>query len=409
MSEPAAWEVFLAESFPGYLLPESSARALSEEAAACFLARLGAPEGQLFVLRAASVISAHLDELRELALSRLPALARDLPPRTVATRQVSEGAVRGRLDVPATLQRRSEGRLTELVSRALDRRLDRPENVLLKAVVRRLAGVLSTLGGARVVSGAGWGAALPDCEAALRRALAETALRDVADAPVTPVHERAALEARHPAYRLGLRLHRALAEGLDSRSPEVLARAVAAGALLPLADHTRFELAVLLRLMEALERRLEGFVLERTILREGRREVASFEREDGAGVRLHYDQACLDPGPYDEGIRRYFGQRGRLRPDLTVVIAAPGAPPRAVVIEAKLSSDPGYLVQGYREALVYRAEYAASLSGWPKAILVASSPIAGAPSRADEVIAVDWDRWVPDVVLDGLVEGFRAM
>jgi hypothetical protein len=145
--------------------------------------------------------------------------------------------------------------------------------------------------------------------------------------------------------------------------------------------------------------------LQRTILREGRREVASFEREDGARVRLHYDQACLDPGPYDEGIRRYFGQKGRLRPDMTVVIAAPLAKERAVVIEAKLSSDPGYLVQGYREALVYRAEYAASLSGWPKAILVASSPIAGAPSRADEVIAVDWDRWVPEIVLDGLIEG----
>jgi hypothetical protein len=90
---------------------------------------------------------------------------------------------------------------------------------------------------------------------------------------------------------------------------------------------------------------------------------------------------------------------------VTVVVDRPGRAPRAVVVEAKLSSDPGYLIQGYREALLYRLEYGAHLTGWPKAILVTSAAVAEAPRREEEVIAVGWDRWVPEEVVDGVIEG----
>ncbi len=98
-------------------------------------------------------------------------------------------------------------------------------------------------------------------------------------------------------------------------------------------------------------------------------------------MRVYYDQACLEPGPYDAGLRHYLGQRGRLRPDITVVASAPGRAPRATVIEAKLSADPGYLAQGYREAIVYAAEYGAALAPWPKAILVTVGSVAEPPRR----------------------------
>jgi hypothetical protein len=75
-----------------------------------------------------------------------------------------------------------------------------------------------------------------------------------------------------------------------------------------------------------------------------------------------------------------------------VVASAPGAAERATVIEAKLSKDAGYLASGYREAIVYRAEYGEALTGWPKAVLVTSAPVAAAPRREDEVIAVGWRR-----------------
>jgi hypothetical protein len=216
------------------------------------------------------------------------------------------------------------------------------------------------------------------------------------------VHEEAARTASHPAYPLALSLHRSLRLGLDSADPAIVGRAVAEGALFPLADHTRFELAVLLRLVHALEDR-PGFALRRAPVISGRREVAEITGEDGTAVRIHYDQAVLDPGPYDAGLRRYLGQRGRLRPDVTVITRAPGRAPRATVIEAKLSDDPGYLAAGYREAMVYLAECGAALTGWPKVVVVTSAGVLAEPRREDDVIAVGWSRWVPEAVIDGLL------
>lgn len=405
-----SWEAFIAEHFPGYLLPEAAGRALSLSAAERFLEAIGGEPRQLFVLRATSVISPRVRELSELALRQLPLLSRSLFQRAEVDRRVWEGRVEGKLDVAATLKRRLEGRPTEFVARTRRRSLDRLEDILLKAVTRRLVRVLADLRTLGVLRGAGWAAMLPACERALEHLLATTALGAVADEPITSEHEAAARAARHPAYQLALGFHRALAEGLESADPEAIARIVAEGALAPLSDATRFELAVLVRLIQALSEELtrrapSRWRLSRTLILKGRRDIAALDRDDGATVQLFYNQACLEPGPYDTGVRRYLGQKGRLRPDITVIARAPGAPMRAVVIEAKLSSDPGYLAQGYQEALLYRAEYDAELTGWPKAILVASGQAMGAPHREDDVIAVGWEQWVPEVVVLGMLEG----
>jgi hypothetical protein len=296
------------------------------------------------------------------------------------------------------------GRLDEIVSRA--RRPPRllPEDVLLAAVATRLLALLRELRAAGVLGRTGWGALLSPCEEALDRALSAPALAAAAGVQAAGVHEQAARAASHPAYARALSLHRALRQGLDGQDPERIGREVAEGALVPLADHTRFEIAVLLRLIQALEQR-PGWTLERTLVVSGRRDVAELMTGGGSTVRVFYDQACLPPGPYDAGLRHYLGQRGRLRPDITVMASGPGGVARATVIEAKLSEDAGYLASGYREAIVYSAEYGQALTGWPKAILVTSAPVAAAPRREDEVIAVGWDTWVPEVVVDGLLEG----
>jgi hypothetical protein len=397
----APWESFVAEHFPGYLLPEAFRRALPEDVAARFLTRIGGAPGHLSLLRAASVISARSDAVQELALARLPDLLARRLPRPEVEWCVRQGELRGRLDVAATLRRRMTGRLTELVARVPRARRRRPEDVLLWAVVSRLLAILRELRAAGVIGRAGWGGAIAPCEAALARALIVGA---ASGEPVTVHHEEAARTAPHPAYPLALLLHRALREALDARDPQLIARVLAAGALAPLADHTRFELAVLLRLIQALEAR-PRWTLRRTLVVPGRRDVAELVDEGGARLRLYYDQACLAPGPYDAGLRHYFGQRGRLRPDITVVSSAPGRAARATVIEAKLSEDPGYLAQGYREAIVYRSEYGAALTGWPKVILVTTAPIVAPPRREDEVIAVGWDQWVPEAVVEGLLGG----
>jgi hypothetical protein len=74
-----------------------------------------------------------------------------------------------------------------------------------------------------------------------------------------------------------------------------------------------------------------------------------------------------------------------------------------IVIEVKRSDRPEHLQEGYQEATLYRWEYASSLSGWPKAILVASSSVPGAV-RHDDVIAIDWDHWVPKEVIEAIFD-----
>lgn len=103
-----------------------------------------------------------------------------------------------------------------------------------------------------------------------------------------------------------------------------------------------------------------------------------------------------------------FEHLGRLPPDVTVVTTSPDGAERAVVIEVKLSSDRTYLLQGLHEAHLYRAEYAPFLTGWPKAILVASGDVPGEPRRDDDVIAVPWHRWVPEDVLSGILASVAA-
>ncbi len=409
MSAEPPWEEFLRLHFPGYLLPDAAREALSEAAAIRFLDALGARPGELAVLRAASFVTAHEADLDAFVRVDLPALLR-APRRRASSALVSfEGHAPGRLDVAATLRSRLSGRATRFTVHAPTAGSPRPEDAVVKSVARRIVAIATILDRAGVLARAGWSASVASWARALAVALASPALRAVADAPITAHHERCAIAAVHPAYARAAALHRALREGLDDRSPARIARAVAAGALLPRDDAARFELAVLLRVVEALALRLEpaGFTLHRTLLGPGRRAVVDLARGDDH-VRVHYNQACLDPGAYDAGLRHYLGQTGRLRPDVTVIVEAPPRPARAVAIEAKLSADPSYLAQGLQEAFLYRAELAAHLSGWPKAILVASSPLPGEPRREDDVIAVGWDRWAPASVIDGLVEGLVA-
>lgn len=403
MSE-APWEAYLASRFPGYLLPASRREALSEEEAARFLSRLGGDATQLERVRVASLAAAHAGAIEEFALRALPDwLARPPPPPGEVAPRAWEGSAPGRLDVMATLRLRLAGQSTRFVTRARGAGGERGEDAVLKAAARRLRAVLRALAAAALDRIGGWTAAAA-CEAALEGALGAPAFGAIADAPIGPAEEEAALGGPHPAYALGARLHRAARVAQDSRDPAAIARLVAEGALGPLAASTRFELAVLLRLVEAIEA-TGRFRLRRTAVLPDREEVAVFDAPAGARVRVFYNQACLPAGPHELGVRHYLGREGRLRPDVVAVIEAPGREARAVVVEAKHSEDAGYLVEGWGQALLYRQEYAPLLTGWPKVVLVSSGAIAGAVRRGDDVIAVGWEGWVGEGIAEGVLEG----
>jgi len=409
MSQPAPWEAFLRGHFPGYLLPESQRTHIDAADAARFLERLTGRPQQLHLLLGASILAAHLAELRTFALEQLPQLVRVITARSEVHPKVWEGGYQGRLDVQATLTRHLSGETTRFVTRARRRRFDLPEQILVRATAKGLTAVLAGLRHAGVLAHYGWSATAQTCEGQLRHLLESTVLREVPDERPEAFHLRAAELARHPCYGLARSWHLYLEE-LNTRDPRRLARVLAEGALVPLQDHTRFELAVAIRLLQALEAELQArqpgrWTLQRTLVLPGRAELAAFLREDGARVRLFYNQSILDCGPVEAGSKYYLEHTGRMRPDLTLKAALPGAPERAAVVEIKHSSLQSTLLEGYHEAQLYRLEYASWLSGWPKAILVSSGAVAGLPRPGDEVIAVDWARWVPDNVIEGLLWG----
>lgn len=401
------WREFLAARFIGYLLPASAAARLPADQAARFLERLSGRPHQLALLREASVLAPRGAAFERLVRRTLPDLVRALPFRSQVVTRTWEGGYHGRLDVRQTLTAWMTGARSTFVTRSRRRDASLPENVLVRAVVQRLLAVLASQRSSGVLGEAGWGAPYRAWEVPLRHLLATSALREVEVEPISGRHLQAAHHARHPAYGEVVAWHEALREGLDVDDPARIAAVVAAGALAPLAEDRKFELAVVMRLVQALEERLTSgaWSLHLRLLAPGHAEVAELRRDDGARIRVFHNQAVLPPGPAELGAGHYLAQSGRMRPDVTVTVELPGRALRAHVVEVKLSEDPGYVLGGFHEAILYANEYRPALTGWPQAILVASSAVAGEVRTTDPVVAVDWARWPPAPVVEGLCEG----
>lgn len=407
MSGSAPWDDYLREHFPGYLLPEAKRVELSASEAECFLERLTGRQQELDLLRAVSTLSPHVDGLRHYVLRELPELIRVLPSRTDVLRREWEGGFQGRLDVRGTLAHALAGRPTRFVTRSRQRNFALPENALVRATAERLLQVLVSLRQRGLMSESGWAAGLQECEGGLRHQLTATVLREVPAERIDPRHEQAAHASRLPAHRSTLAWWRTLRRGLEATDPKIVAKVVAEGALQPLDAPTRFEVAVVMRLVQALESRLRSrepsaWTLRRTMVHRQRADIAAFERADGTCVRIFYNQSELPSGPADLGARHYLGNSGRMRPDVTVVTERAGER-SAAVLEVKLSDSRSYLLRGYHEAMLYRHEYAPFLKGWPKAVLVSSARVDGPLRVGDEVVAVGWEHWVPTALVDGLL------
>jgi hypothetical protein len=441
--------------FPGYLLPSSERHAIDLATAERFLGRLDPRPELLDLLLRSSLIAGCGDQLHEFC-ARLAELVRVLPSRTHVERRLWDGGFHGRLAIAETTAQRAAGASTRFVTRTRRRGFDLPENELVVFVAKRLLTVIGSLrkhdllpkpsrdsdpdsrddshegsregsrDDSRDDSHEGsrdggshrgtkhkilWKSDALACEAQLDALLHKTVLNEVPEiAAVTAYHEQAAEAAVHPCYQEALAWHRRMSEALDDHDERRLAQVLAQGALRPLSEDAQFELAVLIRLVEAIAHVCEpgGWRFERSIVLKNRTSVARFYRDDGAGIEVFYNQAVLPQdketlGPRDHGVRHYFHNKGRFRPDVTVVVQRPGQPPRGVVLEVKNSHRRSYLESGYQEALLYRYEYAEHLIQWPKAVLVCAGPVPGAVSRRHDVVAVDWQRWAPAAIIEAIV------
>lgn len=406
-----AWEGWLAGQFPGFLRPDSMHRAIAPEIAARFLARLGRPD-HLRVLQASALVApaGFAAELRRFVHDEVPRLLQVLPTRTEVFPRRWEGGFQGRLDVRATLAAQLVGGPGTFITRARRRSDDLPETVLLKHVLRRLGRELARLRTAGLIRDCGWSAPILECEHRIDALLLGTRLRDVADLAVDHSHVTAARGARDAAYLTAVRWFERMRTAFDELSAEATAKLLAEGALAPCSAETRFEIAVVLRLIQALWKHVSDaergrWRISHGLVHSGRRDLATLVRDDdGTSVAVYYNQAVLPAGPRDRGAEHYFGSIGRIRPDWTVRVSRPDTADRHVVGEVKHSEGGDYPRTGFSEAVLYRFEYAPFLTGWLKSVLVVPASLPGKARRGDETIAVGWADWVPEVVVAGLLD-----
>lgn len=403
------WEDFAARHFPAYLMGASERQAISRDAAEQFLSHFAGDAADVELVCAAAFFAdpKRVRSLQSLVAHALPSLVRQLPGATRVELRRWEGGFRGRLDLPSTLALHRAGNPTQFVTRTRRRHFELPETLLVKAVVARTVELLSRLRRAKVLAAHGWGAPLLDVVARLESLLLKSALHEIPLEHIDRRHIDAARNARHPCYGLCAELQEQLCSSLDDDAGR--ATALARGALTPLKQEERFQVAVLIRLVqtlhEQLSRREPGeWSLELSAIQTRRDDVAALVSRHGRAVRFHYDRPVLPPGPRDRLVRHHLASTGRARPDLTLTFEREGHAPKSLVVEVKQSRKPDYLAKGLEQALVYRHEYDARLLQWPKAIVVAEGGFVGDPRPDDDVVAVNWRDLPPQSVLEVLVQ-----
>lgn len=405
------WEEYLSGRAIGFLLPEAEANGVSLESAETLLERLTGSARALRLLRLASVFSGRLAELASFA-EAVESLVRVLPSRSTIRTRHWQGGFHGRLDVRATQMLHAQGQRTTFVTREPVRSFDFPETLFLRAVLHRLVASIRELRDHDAISEKhSWGQVVLSVASRLEHLVESSRLRQVPLLGLKELsaHRAAAMVARHQAYRLAVEWNQQMADGLDSSDPREIARVLAQGALWPASVDTRFEIAVALRLVEALNRRLSekcaagGFGFSRAIVMKDRSEIAVFTRGTRT-LSVFYNQAVLPSGNCDLGTARYVGLNGRMRPDVTLTLQSGAVDVTSFVIEVKLTSDRSYVAQGFKEAVLYRWEYANHLNSWPKAVVVTSCSLPPPElRREDDVLAVDWANWASGELVDAFL------
>lgn len=385
----AAWQAFLERVFPTYLTPRAMHQSIDAASAERFLTRLGGLPGDLALIRGASLLAGRDEQLRRFCCESLPALAHRLPSHTVAERRICHGGFHGPLILSETMKYLLEGAPNRFVTRSRTRTFEMLENQLVRCVVDRLLALIAGLRARNLLHRDHWGDTALTCEAELRRVLETTPLGAMrSDVAIASPHEQAAQGARDRGYEHALWWHRALGHALDDHESSELAKILSAGALRPKSIDAQFEIAVLVKLIHDIDTHTQAmepdiWQMERSLVMAGRTDVARFVRaRDGACVKVFYNQVTLPTrnkqlGPRDRGVRHFFASTGRIRPDITVTVEAPGRTLGAMIIEIKNSSNPKTWRSGYAEALAYRHEYADELLDWPKSVLVTSGRIPG--------------------------------
>lgn len=326
-------------------------------------------------------------------------------------------AVRGPVDWSATIAQRSlRPTGTTFVVRPARRHVDVPESRALVWTLDRLQAAARTAvrvkvdpdlaleGGADPTK---WRQRIMLLASQLARARATPWLRDVQPEPPDARTVRRLAAGREPFYARTLVTAIEAVRGFQSRSPEVLSRALCRRYFEPSKTWLLFEVCVALRLARAFREANEGRPRKTRLLAGPERKpaYARFAFTDGAEVSLFFQGW---PGEDETSRLEELGERHAMklsgsRPDLLITRTGPQAD--SVVLELKASREHDYLSQGLRELLGYVADRGSTWSrpaGWlvapPSATFAAAPAAVGADLwivSSDEVAAAAVKRFLP--------------
>ncbi len=184
--------------------------------------------------------------------------------------------------------------------------------------------------------------------------------------------------SRDPAIRRAADITRAHARLLPHPNHEHLRDALARYALVPYLAETRFELYILLALLESIDRAWPDATRHNTIIASRRKAIASWRR-GAADLSLFYNQGAR-PGAYASALRHAYGAPSSLRPDLRLVYRDKGQTIE-LLLDAKLSDRLGYLRAAYLKMHGYIADRPAAFksAARPQVIILANRPLTRPP------------------------------
>lgn len=381
MTSPA-WEEWLSGRFAGFLLPDAGGGSRSPEHVREALARLTGRPGALSTLAELSFLLDPELGTQELILDLVPRLLRHVYPQTHRVVDERRGSARGRIDWARTLELRMRTRDRSWFTGVSPKRsFATPELLLIRFLLERVLSCIAGLARGVLDPKPGWQGDLAALHTAATGARAHAAMRDLPVTRPTGDQRRACAQSRDPIVRAAVRVvanHDRLLP-----DPDALEATVARFALAPLDVNKRFELYVLLRVMDVLDGELRGFQREDDLIQTRRSAVARWELPGGT-LSLFYDQSP-EAGLHADVTQHYLGNSGAVRPDVRLAFQTPSGT-RELYLDAKNSVKMSYLTHSHLKMLGYVADAPTRfVEPGPKVILVTPREVVGEPRLEDAV------------------------
>ena len=384
-----AWETWLEARFPAYLLRCAEGRRRPAAAVAQALARLAGDPGSLHQLAALAFLLDPSSHVESLVCDDLPLYLRRVYPRSERVREELHGQVRGRIDWPRTLVLQQQTRdPARAITTSLRRSFASPELSLVRWLVDRIRAAATTLGPSSYSRDDLWVARLARIHAAADTCLRHAALRDLPTQRPDAETQRLCDNSRDPAIRRAAAIARSHARLLPHPTHEHLRDALARYSLVPYQAETRFELYILLAVIESIDRAWPDATRRNTLISPRRKAIAVW-RHESASLALHYNQGAK-PGAYADALRHAYDAPSSLRPDLRLVYRD-GEKKVELILDAKLSDRLGYLRAAYLKMHGYITDRpdAFQSPARPQAHIRAHRPLSRAPRPNDPVVFLD--------------------